>query len=168
MLTFFSTINATDVKQLFLQMPSETLKSVNRLEIISEDDSQNGYLKLKLSNEFSGEFKVLAEKKDETTVGFTIYSCAESDVKIWSVKKGIWKEITSSAVPKLGAKDVVEMLKTSPATVEKLNTETSIPYFYNFYKQTSGMKLVMRKQTGCEVAGIVYDYEFNGKKFNKK
>lgn len=166
LLTFFSTVRAMDIKDLFFQMPSEMLKSVNRSESITENDSK--ILKLKFPQNFSGEFKILSEKKDETILGFSVYSCDESDLEIWSLKKGVWNEITDSVIPKLGKKDVIEMLKVSPATVEKLNESISIPYFFSFGLTDSDLKLIVRKQKSCEIAGTVYDYKFSGKKFIRK
>lgn len=163
----FSAIRAADIRELFLQMPDETLKNVNRADFIVENESRNDFLKLKFPENFSGEFKILADKKQEIIAGFSIYSCDESDVKIWSVKNGIWKEITASSIPKLGEKDVIEMLKVSPATISKLDEKAEIPYFYTFSPTDLSMKFVVRKQENCEIAGTVYDYKFNGKKFTK-
>lgn len=168
LLIFCTIARAEDAQSLFLQMPSAKLKNVDRAGIITVNDASNNYLKLKISESFSGEFKILSKKKDEIIAGFSIYSCDESALEIWSVKKGIWKEVSAAAVPKLGAKDVTKMLKISPATIEKLDAETSIPYFYEFSAGNAEMKLVMRKQQSCDVAGTVYVYKFNGKKFAGK
>lgn len=167
LLTFFSAVNAANVKDLFLQMPSGIVKDVDRNQAIVETNAENSLLKLKFPKDFSGEFKVLSEKKDETIIGFSVYSCDESELEIWSVKKGIWKNITDSAAPKLGAKDVTEMLKVSPATVEKLDSEVSVSYFFTFASAENQMKLVIRKQAVCDIAGTVYEYKFSGKKFIK-
>lgn len=167
LLTFFSAVRAADIKDLFLQMPSETVKDVDRKKAIVETIQGNSLLKLKFPKDFSGEFKILSEKKDETIVGLSVYSCDESELEIWSVKKGIWKDITDSAAPKLGAKDVTEMLKVSPATIEKLDKDVSLSYFFTFSATENQMKLVIRKQAVCDIAGTVYEYKFNGGKFIK-
>lgn len=60
------------------------------------------------------------------------------------------------------------MLRVSPATVEKLSDGATISYFFSFVSNTSDLKLIVRKQKSCEIAGTVYDYKFNGKKFIKK
>lgn len=166
LLAFCSTVKAENIKELFLQMPSEILKNVNRAEAITESGSD--ILKLKFPKDFSGEFKILSIKKDETIVGFSVYSCDESDLEIWSIKKGAWKKITDSAMPKLGEKDVVEMLKVSPATVEKLSDGATISHFFSFVSSSSDLELIVRKQKSCEIAGTVYDYKFNGKTFVRK
>lgn len=163
----FSAIRAADIRELFLKMPDKTLENINRAESIIENESRKDFLKLKFPDGFAGEFKILADKNREIIAGFSIYSCAQSDIKIWSVKRGIWKEITASSVPKLGEKDVVEMLKISPATISNLNEEAAIPYFYTFSPTDLSIKFVVRKQENCEIAGTVYDYKFNGKKFTK-
>lgn len=167
MLTFFSAVRAAEIKDLFLKMPSGIVKDVDRNKAIAGSSAENSLLKLKFPKDFSGEFKILAEKKDETVVGFSVYSCDESELEIWSVKKGFWKNITDSAAPKLGAKDVAEMLKVSPATVEKLENDVSLSYFFTFASAENQMKLVIRKQAVCDIAGTVYEYKFNGGKFVK-
>lgn len=167
LLLSISSVSAADVKELFLNLPAIILKEVNKNKSIVETNTEKSLLKLKFPKGFSGEFKVLSEKKDETTVGLSVYSCDESQLEIWSLKKGNWKEITDSAVPKLGEKDVVEMLKVSPATIEKLSEAVSIPYFFTF-DSTNDLQLIVRKQTACEIAGKVYKYKFNGKKFIKE
>lgn len=163
----FSAVRATDVKDLFLKLPSTIVKDVDKSSSIVETDAEKSLLKLKFPKDFSGEFKVLSEKKDETIVGLSVYSCDESEFEIWSFKKGNWQEITDSAAPKLGKKDVIEMLKVSPATVSKLSEAVSIPFFYTFDSANS-LQLIVRKQSACDIAGTVYKYKFNGKKFIKE
>lgn len=165
LLTFFSAVRAADIKDLFLKMPSQIVKDVDRNRVIAESSAENSLLKLKFPKDFSGEFKILSEKKDETVIGFSVYSCEESELEIWSVKKGVWKNITDSAAPKLGAKDVTEMLKVSPATVEKLDKDVSLSYFFTFAEAENQMRLVIRKQAVCDIAGTVYEYKFSGRKF---
>lgn len=149
-----------------MQIPSPRLENVARADAIRE--TANGFLKFGLAPDFTGEFKILKEKKDVVIVGLSLYSCAESTLEIWSVKNGRWQEITASAAPQLGAKDVVEMLKVSPATVEKLGTEVAIPYFFTFAADENSLRLVVRKQSSCEIAGPVHDYRFEEKKFVRR
>lgn len=166
LLAFVSTVKAENITELFLQMPSEILKNVNRAEAITISESD--ILKLKFPKDFLGEFKILDVKRDETIVGFSVYSCDESDLEIWSVKKGAWKKINDAAMPKLGEKDVAAMLEVSPATVKKLSEGATISYFFSFVSNAPDLQLIVRKQKSCEIAGTVYDYKFNGKKFVRK
>lgn len=157
---------AADAKALFLQIPSGIIKNVDRAASIKKTGS--GLLHLQFPNDFTGEFKVLSDKKDEIIVGLTVYSCEESDIEIWSLKKSAWMNITDSALPKLGEKDVIGMLTVSPATVESLQEKATISYFFTFISGSSDLQLIVRRQKSCDIAGSVYAYKFNGKKFIKE
>jgi hypothetical protein len=154
-----------DVKELFLQIKNDVLpeSTETRSKLITE--TKGNLLKFRLSEARRGELKIFVQKKDEMLVGMAIADCNSSNLIFWQVKKGVWKMVTNEVVKPLGKNDVVAILKVSPATVSNPNQSLDIAYFYNFHSDSTNIELMARKQDSCDVAGKVYDYKFNGKKF---
>lgn len=150
------------VNELFLQIPNDVLPE-NRVKLIAE--TKGDLLKFRLSEARRGELKIFVQKKDEILLGMAISDCDSSEIRFWSIKKGVWKIITNDVIKPLGKNDVVAILKASPATISNPNQSLDIAYFYNFFNDSTNLELIARKQNSCEVAGKVYDYKFNGKKF---
>lgn len=75
------------------------------------------------------------------------------------------KETTNSVIRPLGKYDVTAILKVSPAQISNVNQTLDIAYFYKLNVDSSNIPLITRKQDSCEIAGKVYSYKFNGKKF---
>lgn len=157
-ITFSQTVN-----ELFLQIPNDVLPETNRAKLITE--TKGNLLKFRLSESRRGELKIFSQKKDEVLLGMAIADCDSSNLQFWTIKKGVWKLATNDVIKPLGKNDVVAILKASPATVSNPNQSIDIAYFYNFHSDSTNLELVARKQDSCEVAGKVYDYKFNGKKF---
>lgn len=157
---------AQSIEELFINVPKDdvTVAKENRKELIAE--SRGNFLKLKLNDETTGEFKILSKKKDEFLVGVIWKDCDQSNINFWQIKKGVWKEVTKNTIGSLGEKDVLNILAASPATVVSLSQKIEISYFYTFETASSDLQLIARKQGNCEIAGKVYDYKFNGKRFN--
>jgi hypothetical protein len=150
------------VNELFLQIPNDVLPE-SREKLITE--TKGDLLKFRLSEARRGELKIFSQKKDEILLGMAISDCDSSDLIFWNIKKGVWKIATNDVIKPLGKNDVLAILKASPATVSNPNQSLDIAYFYNFHSDSTNIKLFARKQDSCEVAGKVYDYKFNGKKF---
>ncbi len=157
---------AQSIEELFVNVPKDdvTVAKGNRKDLIAE--SKGNFLKLKLNDETTGEFKILSKKKDEFLVGVIWKDCGQSNITFWQIRKGIWKDVTQNMIDSLGEKDVLNILAASPATVEDLSQKVEISYFYTFENASSDLQLIARKQGNCEIAGKVYDYKFNGKRFN--
>jgi hypothetical protein len=150
------------VNELFLQIPNDILPE-NRAKLITE--TKGDLLKFRLSEARRGELKIFSQKKDEILLGMAISDCDSSEIRFWSIKKGLWKIVTNDVIKSLGKDDVIAILKASPASVSKPNQSLDIAYFYNFHSDSTNLDLFARKQDSCEVAEKVYDYKFNGKKF---
>jgi hypothetical protein len=166
LLLFPGIVFSQSVKDLFLQIPNDVLPE-NREKLITE--TKGDLLKFRLSEARRGELKIFSQKKDEILLGMAIADCESSDLQFWTIKKGVWKIATNDVIKPLGKNDVLAILKASPATVSNPNQSLDIAYFYNFHSDSTDLELFARKQNSCEVAGKVYDYKFNGKKFvNKK
>lgn len=156
-ITFSQTIN-----ELFLQIPNDILPE-NRTNLITE--TKGDLLKFQLSEARNGELKIISQKKDEILVGMTISNCDGNTLQFLKVKNGVWKVVTDDIIKPLGKDDLVNILKASPVTVTNPNQELGIAMFYEFSSDSTNVKLIARKQDSCEVAGTVYNYKFNGKKF---
>jgi hypothetical protein len=166
LLLFPITAFSQSVNDLFLQIPNDVLPE-NRAKLITE--TKGDLLKFRLSESRRGELKIFMQKKNEILLGMATGDCDSSEIRFWSIKKGVWKTVTNDVIKPLGKDDVVAILKASPATVSDPNQSLDIAYFYNFHSDSTDLELFARKQNSCEVAGKVYDYKFNGKKFvNKK
>jgi hypothetical protein len=153
------------VNELFLQIPNESLSvaTENRPKMITETEGE--LLKFRLSEARQGEVKIIGRKKDEIILGFSVNDCDSSSLQFWSVRKGVWKDSTNSIIKPLGENDVTAILKISPAAVSNPNQTLDIGYFYKFNAESTNLQLIARKQNSCEIAGTVYDYKFDGKKF---
>lgn len=166
MLLIFPTMAfSQDVNTLFLQIPSDVLviPKENRPQLVIS--TKNDLLKFRLSEARKGEFKVISENKGEMLVGMTISSCDGNSLQFWKVKKGVWKDVTKAVIKPIGESDIANILRVSPVTVTKANQELGIAMFYEFSADSTDLQLIARKQDSCEVAGTVYNYKFNGKKF---
>jgi hypothetical protein len=168
LLTFllFPTIAfSQNVSELFLQIKIDVLpeSAESRKKLIIE--TKMDLLKFRLSEARRGELKIFAQKKDEMLIGMAIADCDSSDLTFWKVKNSVWKIVTNEVIKPLGKDDVLAILKASPATVSSPNQSLDIAYFYNFHSDSTNIELMARKQDSCDVAGKVYDYKFNGKKF---
>lgn len=162
-LLMFPTIAfSQSVNDLFLQIPKDVLPE-NRAKLITE--IKGDLLKFRLSEARRGELKIFMQKTNEILLGMAISDCDSSEIRFWSIKKGAWKTVTNDVIKPLGKDDVVAILKASPATISNPNRSLDITYFYNFHSDSSNLELMARKQNSCEVAGKIYDYKFNGKKF---
>lgn len=150
------------VNELFLQIPNDILPK-NRTKSVIE--TNGNLLKFRLSEARQGEFKVISQKKDEIILGISINNCDASSLQFWTVKKGVWKDATDSIIQPLGKNDVTAILKVSPAKVSNPTQTLDIGYFYKFNAESTNLQLIARKQNSCEIAGKVYDYKFDGKKF---
>lgn len=154
-----------DVKNVFLMIPSDYLAVPvdNRPKIITE--TNDDLLKFRLSESRKGELKILSQKKDEILVGMTVSDCEGNTLQFLKVKNGVWKDVTKDVIKPLGKDDFVNILKASPVTVTNPNQELGIAMFYEFAADSTNLRLIARKQDSCEVSGTVYNYKFNGKKF---
>lgn len=154
-----------DVKNVFLMIPADYLQvSVdNRPKLITE--TKNDLLKFRLSEARKGELKIISQKKDEILVGITVSDCDGNTLQFLKVKNGSWKDATKDVIKPLGKDDVFNILAVSPVTITKIEQQPEIATFYEFSADSNNLKLFARKQDSCEVAGTVYDYKFNGKKF---
>lgn len=154
-----------DVNALFLEIPSDVLQvsAENRPKLVIE--TKNDWLKFRLSQARKGEFKIVSENKGEILVGMTISDCDGNSLQFWKVKKGVWKDVTKSVIKPIGDKDIANILRVSPVTLTKSNQELGIAMFYEFSADSTNLQLIARKQDSCEIAGTVYNYEYNGKKF---
>ncbi len=162
-LLMFPTIAfSQSVNDLFLQIPKDVLPE-NRAKMITE--TKGDLLKFRLSEARRGELKIFMQKKNEILLGMAISDCDSSEIRFWSIKKSVWKVVTNDVIKPLGKNDIVAILKASPATISNPNQSLDITYFYNFHSASSNLELMARKQNSCEVAGKIYDYKFNGKKF---
>lgn len=158
-------IFSQSVKDLFLQIPNSVLavSTETRPKIITE--TTDDLLKFRLSEAQKGELKILSQKKDEILVGITVNDCEGNILQFLKVKNGVWKDVTKDIIKPLGKDDFVNILKASPVTVTNPNQELGIAMFYEFAADSNNLRLIARKQDSCEVSGTVYDYKFNGKKF---
>lgn len=153
------------VKDLFLQIPHDVLDvpTENRPKLITE--TGDSLLTFRLSETSRGELKIVAQKKGEILLGISVSDCESSSLQFWNVKNSVWKEITKDVIQSLGAKDVVAILKASPAAINNPNQSLEIAYFYQFAADSNALQLIARKQDSCEIAGKIYGYKFNGKKY---
>lgn len=154
-----------DVNELFLQIPNDALviPKENRPKLVIE--TKNDLLKFRLSEARKGEFKVISENKDEILVGMTISNCDGNSLQFWKVKKGVWKDVTKSVIKPIGKDDIANILRVSPVSVDKANQDAGIAMLYEFSADSDDLRLIARKQDSCDIAGTVYNYKFNGKKF---
>ncbi len=165
-LLLFPTIAfSQSAKDLFLQLPKENVEITveNRQNLITQ--SEGDLLKFRLSEARKGELKIINRKKDEILTGVTINDCDGNTLQFFKVKNGVWKDVTKDVIKPIGKDDVVNILRISPVSVSKLDQELGIAMFYEFSADSTNVKLIARKQNGCEIAGTVYNYKFNGKKF---
>lgn len=158
-------VNAADAAALFRELPTPLFKDIDRAAAMAGNAASADVLKLKLPDNFSGEFRVISETAKETVIGLSVYSCDESQFEVWSKRGGVWKDVSKSAGPKLGKSDVTAMLAVSPVTVEKLGTNVSVSYFFSF-AEANGLKLFVRRQSTCEIAGAAREYRFDGRRYN--
>ena len=165
-LLFPSITFSQSVNYLFLQIPNEILEvsAENRPKLIIE--TKGDFLKFRLSEARKGELKIVSQKKDEVLVGMTVSDCEGNTLQFFKVKNGSWKDVTKDVIKPLGKNDLVNILKASPVTVTNPNQELGIAMFYEFATDSTNLKLIARKQDSCDVAGTVYNYKFNGKKFD--
>ncbi len=165
-LLLFPTIAfSQSVSELFLQIPTDIFEvsKENRQKLVIE--TSGNLLRFRLSEGRQGELKVISQKKDEILVGITTNNCDGNTLQFFKVKKGVWKDVTKDVIKPIGKDDVVNILRVSPVSVSKLDQELGIAMFYEFSADATNVKLIARKQNVCEVAGTVYNYKFNGKKF---
>lgn len=155
-------------KELFLQIPEEKIltSKENREKLILEN--KGDFLKFRLSEARRGEVKIVNQKKDEILLGMTFSNCEGNVLQFWRIKKGVWKDATKEVVKPLGKEDIAAILRASPVAISKLDQELGIAMFYEFSESSNNLRLIVRKQDSCEVAGTVYEYKFNGKKFEIK
>jgi hypothetical protein len=165
-LLLFPTIAfSQSAKDLFLQMPKSSVEIAveNRSNLITENVGD--YLKFRMSEAQRGELKIINRKKDEILVGVTVNDCDGYALQFLKVKNGVWKDVTKDLIKPLGKDDIVNIMRVSPVSISKLNQELGIAMFYEFSADSTNLRLIARKQNGCEIAGTVYNYKFNGKKF---
>lgn len=166
LLLIFPTIAfSQSVKDLFLQLPTEVLEIAveNRQTLITQ--TEGDLLKFRQSEARKGELKILSQKKDETLVGLTVSDCEGNNLQFLKLKNAVWKDVTNDVIKPLGKDDFINILKASPVTVTNPNQELGIAMFYEFSSDSTNLRLIARKQDSCEVSGTVYNYKFNGKKF---
>lgn len=155
-------------RQLLRQAPTSVIdieKNIRESLITSESPN---LLMLTKPDRVTFEWKLLSQSQDRITVGVSRYDCAESSLRFWTVKKGAWKEVTDKVIKPLGKDDVFAILRASPVVVHSLNSPVDVSYFYTFNTDSALLTLFARKQNGCEVAGTVYTYEYNGQRFKIK
>jgi hypothetical protein len=164
-LLFPTIVFSQDVKELFLKIPFDVLmlSPESREKMITE--TKGDLLKFRLSEARRGEVKIFSQKSGETLFGMAVDNCDSSDIQFWKVKNGKWKLVTNEVIKPITAKDIPAILKVSPTTLENVNQNIGIAYFYNFHSDSTNIEMIARKADSCEVAGKVYDYKFNGKKF---
>ncbi len=168
-LTLFPTfVFSQDVKSLYLTIPIDVLQTSveNRAKLITE--TEGNLLKFRLSDARKGELKIINQKKNEVLVGMTISDCDGNNLQFFKVKNNSWKDVTKDVIKPIGKDDVVAILKVSPVSVSKINQELGIAMYYEFSTDSTNLRLIARKQDSCDIAGIVYNYNFNGKKFEIK
>lgn len=163
---FFNiSVSAQTIEELFTLVPDTVVKTTGaeRSKLITyfADD----FLSLEHGESSTGEFKIISQSKVVSLVGLIWKNCDQSDITLWQFKKGLWKDVTKKMLTSLGKNDVINILSVSPATVNDLSQKIDISYFYTF-AAGGDLQLMARKQDSCEVAGKVYDYKFNGKKFS--
>ncbi len=158
-------IFSQSVKDLFLQIPENYLQVsiTERAKLITE--TEGDFLKFKLSEKSRGELKIINRKTDEVWLGMTTNDCDGNTLQFWKIKKGVWKEATKEIIKPLGKDDVFNILAVSPVTITKIEQQPEIATFYEFSAQTTQLRLIARRQDSCDIAGTVYTYGFNGKKF---
>lgn len=146
-------------------LPSDYLTVLvdNRPKVITE--TRGDLLKFRLSEARKGELKLVSQKKDEILVGMTVSDCDENILQFLKVKNGIWKDVTKDLIKPLGKDDFINILKASPVTVTNPNQKLGIAMFYEFSADSNNLRLIARKQDSCEISGTVYNYKFDGKKF---
>lgn len=156
---------AQDVKNVFLMIPSDyiSVSTDNRPSIITE--TNNDLLKFRLSEARRGEVKIINRKKDEMIVGLTTSNCEGNTLQFLKVKNGVWKDVTKDVIKPIGKDDIINILRVSPVSISKIDQELGIAMFYEFSADSANLKLFARKQDSCDIAGTVYTYQFNGKKF---
>jgi hypothetical protein len=153
------------VKELYFKIPIDVLilSPENREKMIIE--TKGDLLKFRMSEARRGEVKIFSQKNGETLIGMAVDDCDSSDLQFWKVKNGKWKLVTNDVIKPITATDIPAILKVSPTTVENVNQNIGIAYFYNFHSDSNNIEMIARKADSCDVAGKVYDYKFNGKKF---
>ncbi len=149
-------------REIYSTAPASIKGSSARM--VAETDS---LLTLKAAGDADGEFKVVARTKNETIVGLTVSSCDASEIKFYSLKGNKWSEVTSRVIKPLGKNDVIEILRVSPAEISSLNEKIEIAYFYKFAADSTKLELIARKQGSCDIAGRVYGYTFDGKRYKR-
>ncbi|HQX56886.1 MAG TPA: hypothetical protein PLP07_13235 [Pyrinomonadaceae bacterium] len=155
---------AQSVSELYLAAPADAI-SVPAVQRAANSSSEGDLLRFRVNDTTSGEMKLISRSGSKMLVGISTYDCDASDLQFWAVKGGKWIKTTPAVIKPLGKKDIVAILSTSPATVSELGKEIGIPFYYTFEIATDHLKLIARKQTGCDVAGTVYNYSFDGKRY---
>ena len=166
LLLFPSIAFSQTVSELFMKIPFDVLPAgpESREKMITE--TKGDLLKFRLSGARRGEVKIFAQKDGESLFGMAVDDCNSSDVQFWKFKNGKSKLVTNEVIKPITAKDIPAILKVSPTTISSLNQTLGIVYFYNFHSDSTDIELIARKPDSCDVAGKVYDYKFNGKKFS--
>lgn len=157
---------AQDAAALFLTAPDDAVgaPAASRTGLIIERGAT--LVAFRLSDARRGEFKIVSQNSRELIVGIAVSNCDESSLRFFSIVNGKWIERTEKIIRRLGEKDVVAILAASPVTIEKREQQTSVAYFYEFSPDSTELRLVARKQDSCDRAGIVYEYEFKGRKYS--
>lgn len=149
-------------KDILASMPADI--APRQSSIVEQNDS---LITMSFGDNKIGEMKVISDSPDNVIVGITSSTCDASEITFLQLKRGRWSDITSRVLKPLGKKDVVEILKASPATISTMSEKIEIAYFYKFATDTTKLDLIARKQGSCDVAGRVYSYSFNGKRYDK-
>lgn len=160
--------NAQTARELYLSAPTSVLNKTAEQRTSSIASETATHLKLTLTAESNGEFKLVYQAKGESIVGLTTSNCDASDLRFWSVRGDKWSDATKRVIKPLGKSDVVEILKASPAEISSLEQKIEIAYFYKFAADTNSLELIARKQGSCDIAGTVYNYAFDGKRYTRK
>jgi hypothetical protein len=151
-----------NAKDIFASLPADVAPP--KSSIVEENSS---LMTMSFGDNKTGQMKVISDSPDNVIVGITSSSCDASEITFLQLKGGKWSDITSRVLKPIGKKDVVEILKASPATISSMSEKIEIAYFFKFAADTTKLELIARKQGSCDVAGRVYSYSFNGKRYEK-
>ncbi|HMT07296.1 MAG TPA: hypothetical protein PKA82_04775 [Pyrinomonadaceae bacterium] len=156
-----------NARDLYMSLPEPMIKMTSEQRTASITEDKGSLLELSLAGGSKGELKLVSSAKGETIVGLTVSSCDASELKFYSLKASKWSDVTARVIKPLGKSDVIEILKASPAEISSLSEKIEIAYFYTFAADTTKLELIARKQGSCDIAGRVYGYSFNGKRYDK-
>lgn len=160
-------IFAQNARDLYMSLPEPMIKMTSEQRSASITGDKGSLIELSLADGRKGELKLVSSAKGETIVGLTASSCDASEIKFYSLKSSKWSDVTARVIKPLGKSDVIEILKASPAEISSLSEKIEIAYFYKFAADSTNLELIARKQGSCDIAGRIYGYTFDGKRYKR-